>query len=147
LFGALLPTPPIPLFTLRRVPRGTQRKTRGRADRYSLLVRIFHSLLHAGLARRTVIAILRQLTKRDQVADFVDLKGLTAEKILLVPNQKEFHLSSTAARCRLLSRRFMTFPAFSGFTPTCSRAARKCFRNRSKCTSFRPLSLDRAWAS
>src|ERR1019366_8964650 len=54
LFGALLPTPPIPLFTLRRVPRGTQRKTRGRADRYSLLVRIFHSLLHAGLARRTV---------------------------------------------------------------------------------------------
>src|ERR1035437_9508350 len=53
LFGALLPTPPIPLFTLRRVPRGTQRKTRGRADRYSLLVRIFHSLLHAGLARRT----------------------------------------------------------------------------------------------
>src|ERR1019366_351870 len=48
LFGALLPTPPIPLFTLRRVPRGTQRKTRGRADRYSLLVRIFHSLLHAG---------------------------------------------------------------------------------------------------
>src|ERR1039458_7269316 len=95
----------------------------------------------------SVIAIFRQLTKRDQVADFVDLKGLTAEKILLVPNQKEFHLSSTAARCRLLSRRFMTFPAFSGFTPTCSRAARKCFRNRSKCTSFRPLSLDRAWAS
>src|ERR1035437_3166035 len=97
--------------------------------------------------RMSDIAILRQLTKRDQVADFVDLKGLTAEKILLVPNQKEFHLSSTAARCRLLSRRFMTFPAFSGFTPTCSRAARKCFRNRSKCTSFRPLSLDRAWAS
>ena len=93
----------------------------------------------------SVIEKLRQLTKRDQVADFVDLKGLTAEKVLLVPNQKEFHLSSTAAR--LLSRRFMTFPAFSGFTPTCSRAARKCFRNRSKCTSFRPLSLDRAWAS
>src|ERR1035441_8288864 len=62
LFGALLPTPPIPLFTLRRVPRGTQRKTRGRADRYSLLVRIFHSLLHAGLARRTVIAMFRQTT-------------------------------------------------------------------------------------
>ena len=32
-----------------------QRKTRGRADRYSLLVRLFHPLLHAGLARRTVI--------------------------------------------------------------------------------------------
>src|ERR1017187_4725446 len=63
LFGALLPTPPIPLFTLRRVPRGTQRKTRGRADRYSLLVRIFHSLLHAGLARRTVNAIFQQLSE------------------------------------------------------------------------------------
>ena len=37
----------------------SQRKTRGRADRYSLLVRIFHSLLHAGLARRTVVAMLR----------------------------------------------------------------------------------------
>jgi len=60
LFGALLPTPPIPLFTLRRVPRGTQRKTRGRADRYSLLVRILHSLLHAGLSRRTVMEMFRQ---------------------------------------------------------------------------------------
>src|SRR5216683_3034611 len=60
LFGALSPTPPIPLFTLRRAPHGTQRKTRGRADRYSLLVRIFHSLLHAGLARRTVIAMFHQ---------------------------------------------------------------------------------------
>jgi len=29
-------------------------------DRYSFLVRIFHSLLHAGLSRRTVIAILQQ---------------------------------------------------------------------------------------
>jgi len=34
-----------------------QRKTRGRADRWSFLVRILHSLLHAGLARRTNIAI------------------------------------------------------------------------------------------
>ena len=75
LFGALLPTPPIPLFTLRRVPRGTQRKTRGRADRYSLLVRIFHSLLHAGLARRTEIAILRQLSVFPE--NLADLLGLT----------------------------------------------------------------------
>ena len=64
LFEAQSPTPPIPLFTLRRAPRGTQRKTRGRVDRYSFLVRIFHSLLHAGLARRTVIGIL-QLTPAD----------------------------------------------------------------------------------
>src|ERR1035437_10631891 len=60
LFGAQSPTPPIPLFTLRCAPRGTQRKTRCRVDRYSFLVRIFHSLLHAGLSRRTVIAIFRQ---------------------------------------------------------------------------------------
>ena len=34
-----------------------QRKTRGRADRWSFLVRILHSLLHASLTRRTNIAI------------------------------------------------------------------------------------------
>jgi len=32
-FAAQLPTPPIPLSTLRWVPRDTQCKTRGRADR------------------------------------------------------------------------------------------------------------------
>jgi hypothetical protein len=42
----------------------SQRKTRGRADRYSLLVRILHSLLHAGLSRRTVKAIFCQLPIR-----------------------------------------------------------------------------------
>src|SRR5229473_8093007 len=65
LFEAQSPTPPIPLFTLRRAPRGTQRKTRGRADRYSLLVRILHSLLPAGLSRRTVMAIFQQQPFRD----------------------------------------------------------------------------------
>jgi hypothetical protein len=60
LFGAQLPTPPIPLFTLRRAPRDAQRKTRGRVDRYSFLVRILHSLLHAGLARRTDMRMFRQ---------------------------------------------------------------------------------------
>src|SRR5215470_462784 len=33
LFGAQLPTPPIPLFTLRPAPRDAWRKTRGRVDR------------------------------------------------------------------------------------------------------------------
>jgi hypothetical protein len=61
-FRSSIPTPPIPLFTLRRVPRDTQRKTRGRVDRYSFLVRLLPPLLHAGLARRTVMEILRQLT-------------------------------------------------------------------------------------
>ena len=60
-FGALWPTPPIPPFTLGRAPHDIRRKTRGRADRYSLLVRILHSPLHAGLSRRTVNAILEQL--------------------------------------------------------------------------------------
>ena len=52
-FRSSMPSPPIPLFTLRCVPRGTQRKTRGRVVRYSFLVRIFHPLLPAGLSRRT----------------------------------------------------------------------------------------------
>src|SRR5258708_30674635 len=32
-FRSSIPTPPIPLFTLRRAPRAAQRKTRGRVDR------------------------------------------------------------------------------------------------------------------
>src|ERR1700746_4103420 len=60
-FRSSIPSPPVPLFTLRRTPRGVQRKTRGRAVRYSFLVGLFHSLLHAGLARRTAKAICRQL--------------------------------------------------------------------------------------
>jgi hypothetical protein len=35
-----------------------QRKTPGRADRYSFPVRLLHSLLHAGLSRRTRISLL-----------------------------------------------------------------------------------------
>jgi hypothetical protein len=38
-------------------PSRYQRKTRGRVDRYSFPVRILHSLLHAGLSRRTNIPI------------------------------------------------------------------------------------------
>src|SRR5439155_8337137 len=41
-------------------PSRYQRKTRGRVDRWSFLVRILHSLLHAGLSRRTNIAITLQ---------------------------------------------------------------------------------------
>ena len=59
-FSELNTQPTCPLFTLRRTPRGVQRKTRGRAVRYSFLVGLFHSLLHAGLSRRnTALAILR----------------------------------------------------------------------------------------
>ena len=60
-FRTCIPTPPILCLRFACVPRDTQRKTRGRAVRYSFLVRLFHPLLHAGLARRTAMAIFRQL--------------------------------------------------------------------------------------
>jgi hypothetical protein len=63
LFGAQWPTPPVPLFTLRCAPHGTQCKTRGRVDRYSFLVGFLPPLLHTGLSRRTVMRILQQLTR------------------------------------------------------------------------------------
>jgi hypothetical protein len=43
----------MPLFTLHCAPHGAQRKTQGRVDRYSFLVRLFHPLLQTGLSRRT----------------------------------------------------------------------------------------------
>jgi hypothetical protein len=61
-FRSSIPSPPVPLFTLRRAPHDAQRKTRGRVVRYSFLVGLLHSLLHAGLSRRTDSAILRQLS-------------------------------------------------------------------------------------
>ena len=67
-FRSSIPSPPVPLFTLRRAPHGAQRKTRGRAVRYSFVVGLFHSLLHAGLPRRTDSATThsssRSLAKR-----------------------------------------------------------------------------------
>jgi hypothetical protein len=54
--------PPIPLFTLRAAPHDTVRKTRSRVVRYSFLVGLLHSLLPAGLSRRTYSAISHQLT-------------------------------------------------------------------------------------
>src|SRR5258708_17523218 len=39
-FRSSIPTPPIPLFTLRRPPRDAQRKTRSRVDRESFLIRL-----------------------------------------------------------------------------------------------------------
>src|ERR1700721_3083796 len=61
-FRSSIPSPPVPLFTLRRTPHDVQRKTRGRVVRYSFLVGLLHSLLHAGLSRRTDLAILRRLS-------------------------------------------------------------------------------------
>jgi hypothetical protein len=53
LFGAEYP-PHLSSIYASLGPSRYQRKTRGRADRYSFLVRLFHPLLQAGLARRTV---------------------------------------------------------------------------------------------
>ena len=53
-FRSSIPSPPIPLFTLRTAPRDALRKTRGRVVRYSFLVGLFHSLLHAGCSENII---------------------------------------------------------------------------------------------
>src|SRR5260370_17708264 len=63
-FRSSIPSPPVPLFTLRRTPHDVQRKTRGRVVRYSFLVGLLHSLLHADLSRRTDLAITRSPSPR-----------------------------------------------------------------------------------
>ena len=52
-FRSSIPSLSFSLFTLRWTLRSAQCKTRGRAGRYSFLVRLFHPQLHAGLSRRT----------------------------------------------------------------------------------------------
>ncbi len=61
-FRSSIPSPPVPLFMLHQVLHNTLCKTRGRVVRYSFLVRLFHSLLHAGLSRRT-----QRTTKQDRI--------------------------------------------------------------------------------
>jgi len=55
-FAAQSPTPPIPLFTLRRALAMPNAKLGAKVDRYSFFVRPLPPLLHTGLARRTNIA-------------------------------------------------------------------------------------------
>ena len=43
-FRSSIPSPSVPLFTLQCTPRDAHCKTRGRVDRYSFLVRLFHPL-------------------------------------------------------------------------------------------------------
>ena len=61
-FRSSIPSPPLPLFSLRRTPHGVQRKTRGRAVRYSFLVGLLHSLLHAGCSEN-IIRLKERLLK------------------------------------------------------------------------------------
>jgi hypothetical protein len=58
LFGAEYPPRLSPVYASLG-PSRYQCKTQGQVVRYSFLVRIFHPLLHAGLSRRTNIAITR----------------------------------------------------------------------------------------
>ena len=62
IFRSSIPSPTVPLFTLRHAPRDAWCKTRGRVVRYSFLVRLFHPLLHAGLSRRSVNYFSRSAT-------------------------------------------------------------------------------------
>src|ERR1035437_5878631 len=52
-FRSSIPSPSVPLFTLHRPLHSARRKTGGRLDRSSFLVRLFHPLSHAVLSRRT----------------------------------------------------------------------------------------------
>jgi hypothetical protein len=63
-FRSSIPSPPIPLFTLHGVPHDTSHKTRGRVDRYSFLVKLFHLLLPAGLSPRNASPRFLALTKQ-----------------------------------------------------------------------------------
>ena len=106
-FRRSIPSPPIPLFTLRVAPHGAPRKTRGRADRYSLLVRLLPPLLPTGLSRRTDFHPLdsnkkfhrfifgsssSKLSQRDNNVGSVDLSKLRGCK---KPNQGSGRRSRT----------------------------------------------------
>jgi len=54
----------------------------------------------------------------------------TGKRFSAVNQKKQSHVSTTALR--FLSRGIKIFSAFSGLTPTSSKAARKCLRNKSK---------------
>ena len=81
IFRSSIPSPTVPLFTLRQASRDTWCKTRGRADRYSFLVRLFHPLLHAGLARRTNIAIAQDDQQSKRANSYQELTICTSKRL------------------------------------------------------------------
>jgi hypothetical protein len=81
-FRSSIPRPPIPLFTLHCAPHGVQRKTRGRVDRYSLLVRLFHPLLQTGLSRRTGYQLMDKFATRQKRRIQADAPGIFATQYL-----------------------------------------------------------------
>jgi hypothetical protein len=87
-FRSSIPSPSFPLFTPRWAFRNVQCKTRGRADCYSFLVRLFHPHFHAGLSRRTEVFVSQQRFLIDQTCDIHD-KGLSRENTHLLHSRKE----------------------------------------------------------
>ena len=64
------------------MPRDTPRKIRGRVDRYSLLVRNFHSLLSAGLSRRfpdikSTVCATRELSAKTLKGKLINTMPMT----------------------------------------------------------------------
>jgi hypothetical protein len=110
-FRSSIPSPSFPLFTLHWTLHSAQRKTRGRADRYSFLVRLFHPQLHAGSSRRTP-------------TDFSDEAGLVAAV---------FGLMQTGLKSRL-ARIETALPPELGLA---GRAVLNCRAARAGCNSYR----------
>src|SRR4051812_19242962 len=78
IFRSSIPSPTVPLFTLRHAPRDAWCKTRGRVVRYPFLVRLFHPLLHAGLSRRSVNYFSRRVASRKNVTELLDVAAEAA---------------------------------------------------------------------
>ncbi|HZL67963.1 MAG TPA: hypothetical protein VFC29_11600, partial [Candidatus Limnocylindrales bacterium] len=61
----------------------------GRVVRYSFLVGLFHSLLHAGLARRTEKAIFHQMTNASSSPNFriadTPIQNMTVRRSQSIP--------------------------------------------------------------
>ena len=100
-FRSSIPSPPIPLFTLRTAPRDALRKTRGRVVRYSFLVGLLHSLLHAGLPRRTEMATIRPSDEKSVQHDpFEGGRARVSEWQYLVPKRRKQRFETQAPTTR-----------------------------------------------
>src|ERR1035441_8914266 len=67
-FRSSIPGPLMPLSTLRKAPLAAHpARLEVKMDRYSFLVRLFHSLLHAGLSRRSDVRVSPPETGKAQL--------------------------------------------------------------------------------
>ena len=93
-----IPSPPIPLFTLHGVPHDTSHKTRGRAGRYSFLVKLFHLLLPAGLSRRNALPRFIALTKQCGPGRCISTFGLVGSPLVPFPFAAPSRFSSSVRK-------------------------------------------------